>query len=78
MLILWLLLNHLELLTKELTTAGASGTATGSWTSAGGGDGRTHAFHIALVPSYTGPTLSLPGVNSITATSATPKVTLTF
>jgi hypothetical protein len=28
--------------------------------------------------TYTGPTLSLPGVQSITATSAVPKVTLTF
>jgi hypothetical protein len=32
----------------------------------------------ASSPPPSGPTLSLPGVNSITATSATPKVTLTF
>lgn len=63
---------------KMQSASGSSGTATTSWSISGAGDGRTAAIHIALATQVSLPTLSLPGVQSITANSATPKVTLTW
>lgn len=39
--------------TKTLATAGASGTAAGSWAVTGGGDGRATAVHLAISPAVT-------------------------
>jgi len=63
---------------KTFSVSGSQAAATSSWAVSGGGDGRTHAIHILLADPFTGPTLSLPGVQDTTSTSTTPKVTLTF
>lgn len=63
---------------KTFSTSGSQASATSSWAVSGGGNGRTHAVHVLLADPVTGPTLSLAGVQGITATGATPNVTLTF
>jgi hypothetical protein len=64
--------------TAEQASAGASGDKAGSWTLSSASQANTFNFLFAIAPPVSGPTLSLAGVQDITATSARPKVTLTF